>query len=178
MLHLNGFSGDFLLVYWTREGSVSVLSIDKVCGSTTVGSESQVKLGKTLHPVKIATVGEFTLVFLRVHVHVLAYTHTSMYNAGTKQAMETLELSYLEGKYILFDEEAEPESDGTASSPAEPKSDGKASSPAEPEHGVKRVASTGNVKLLCVQYSIHVCACTCTCACTCRLINTYHWDVF
>ena len=47
---------DFLLVYWMREGSVSVLSIDKVCGNTVVGLESQVKLGRTFHPVKIAAV--------------------------------------------------------------------------------------------------------------------------
>ena len=64
-----------------RVGSVSVLSIDKVCRDTAVGLESQVKLGRTFHLIKSAAVGEFTLVmFLRVHMHVLPHTHTCTYN--------------------------------------------------------------------------------------------------
>ena len=61
-LHL---SGDFLLVYWVKEGSVSVL--EKVTGDTSVGSESQVKLGCTFHPVKIAAIGMY-------YVHMYGYT--------------------------------------------------------------------------------------------------------
>ena len=51
------FVGAFLLVYWIQEESVSVLECRKVTGSTTVGSESEVKLGKTVYPVKIAAAG-------------------------------------------------------------------------------------------------------------------------
>ena len=40
-----------------KEGSVSVLKSEKVIGDTTVGSESQVKLDRTFHPVKIAAIG-------------------------------------------------------------------------------------------------------------------------
>ena len=40
-----------------KEGSVSVLKSVKVIGDTSVGSESQVKLGRTFHPVKIAVIG-------------------------------------------------------------------------------------------------------------------------
>ena len=40
-----------------KEGSVSVLKSEKVIGDTSVGSESQVKLGRTFHPVKIAAIG-------------------------------------------------------------------------------------------------------------------------
>ena len=42
---------------WVNERSVSVLEIHKVTGDTFVGSESQVKLGRTFHPVKIAALG-------------------------------------------------------------------------------------------------------------------------
>ena len=67
------FSGDFVLVYWVREGSVSVLELDKLTGDTSVGSDSQVKLGRTLHPVKIAAVGKCTCVCvfskLSAHAH-------------------------------------------------------------------------------------------------------------
>ena len=51
------FSGDFVLVYWVKEGSVSVLELAKLTGDRSVGSDSQVKLGRTLHLVKIAAVG-------------------------------------------------------------------------------------------------------------------------
>ena len=44
-----------------KEESVSVLKAEKVTGETSVGSESQVKLGRTFHPVKIAAVGEYML---------------------------------------------------------------------------------------------------------------------
>lgn len=40
-----------------KEGSVSVLKSEKVIGDTSVGSESQVKLGRTFHPVKIDAIG-------------------------------------------------------------------------------------------------------------------------
>ena len=51
------FVGDFLLVYWLKEGSVSVLRVEEVMGDTSVGSEGEVKLGRTFHPVRIAAVG-------------------------------------------------------------------------------------------------------------------------
>ena len=49
-----------MLVYWSKEESVSVLPAAKVTGDISVGSESQVKLGRTFHPVKIAAAGMFT----------------------------------------------------------------------------------------------------------------------
>lgn len=47
-----------MLVYWVKEGSVSVLASEKVTGDTSVGSESQVKLGRTYHSVKVAASGK------------------------------------------------------------------------------------------------------------------------
>ena len=44
-------------MYWVKEGSVSVLELSKLIGNTSVGSDSQVKLGRTFHPVKIAATG-------------------------------------------------------------------------------------------------------------------------
>lgn len=51
------FIEDFLLVYWTKEGSVSVLGVKDVTGDKSVGSDGTVKLGRTSHPVRIAAVG-------------------------------------------------------------------------------------------------------------------------
>ena len=59
-----------------REGSVSVLRIDKVCRDTAVGSESQVKLGRTFHPVKIAAISEFTLVNVLTCTRACTTLHT------------------------------------------------------------------------------------------------------
>ena len=56
-LHFLCVSGDFSLVYWVKEGSISVLKSEKLIGDTSVSSESQVKLGHTFHPVKIAAIG-------------------------------------------------------------------------------------------------------------------------
>lgn len=63
--------GDFLLVYWVKEGSVSVLGVEEVTGNTSVGSESQVKLGRTFHPVRIAAIGKYICTntgYMCVHV--------------------------------------------------------------------------------------------------------------
>ena len=59
--------GDFLLVFWTQEDSVSVVSSEKVCGSVAVGSYSDVRLGKTSHPMKIAGKGTCTYVCVRMY---------------------------------------------------------------------------------------------------------------
>ena len=58
-------SGDFVLVFWLKESSVSVLEAGKVTGDATIGSESQVKLGRTFHPVKIAAVGVYIQIIAR-----------------------------------------------------------------------------------------------------------------
>lgn len=46
-----------MLVYWVHEGSVSLLASEKVTGDTSMRAESQVKLGRTFHSVKIAAFG-------------------------------------------------------------------------------------------------------------------------
>ena len=45
---------EFLLVLWVDEGSVSVIPSAKIVGDAAVGSQSQVRLGRTLYNVKIA----------------------------------------------------------------------------------------------------------------------------
>ena len=52
-----------------KEGSVSVIGMEKVTGETSVGSESQVMLGRTFYPVKIAAVGMYACVYACVHVY-------------------------------------------------------------------------------------------------------------
>ena len=48
-----------MLVYWVKEGSVSVLAVDDVTGDNAVGSEGTIKLGQTCHPVRVAAVGMY-----------------------------------------------------------------------------------------------------------------------
>ena len=50
--------GDFSLVLWVEEGSVSVLR-SEVISEKRIGSESQVRLGRTIYTVKIAGTGKF-----------------------------------------------------------------------------------------------------------------------
>ena len=121
------FSGGFLLACWVKEGSVSVLGLEKVTGDTSVGYESQVKLGRTFHPVKIAAVGvcvHVQLVYctrvyvLHVHEQYVNIIHSAPCNVGTKKEMDGLEKRFLDGEYTPFEtaEPSPPESDGQTTS--------------------------------------------------------------
>ena len=94
-----------------KEGSVSVLKSEKVIGDTTVGSESQVKLGRTFHPVKIAAIGMCAYAkYVKCMCVCVVCSHTCKLvckcadpDTGTREEMEILEEKFVDGEYSPFD---------------------------------------------------------------------------
>ena len=68
------FVSDFLLIYLLKKGSVSVQGVKEVTGDTLVGSEGEVKLGRTFHPVSVAAVSfiyaQIVHIYVCMHVHI------------------------------------------------------------------------------------------------------------